>query len=183
MGASRRAALLGLGALVAPSTLRAQAAWPSQPIKMVVPYPPGALTDVLGRLVGERITAAFGQPVIVDNKAGAATQLGAAYVAKQPADGYTLLLATVTTLCISPALYAKPLIAFTDFAGVAMLGNVTLILVCRPDLPVGNPRELVALLQSKPGAYTPDSVAANGTTKPTIAEGTRPGPKRAFDRY
>ena len=62
MGASRRAALLGLGALLAPSTLRAQAAWPSQPIKMVVPYPPGALTDVLGRLVGERITAAFGQP-------------------------------------------------------------------------------------------------------------------------
>ena len=106
-------------------------------LKIVVPYPPGALTDVLGRLVGERLNAAFGQPVIVDNKAGAATQLGAAYVAKQPPDGYTLLLATVTTLCISPALYAKPLIAFTDFAGAAMLGNVTLILVCRPDLPVG----------------------------------------------
>ena len=154
MAASRRRALLGLGALLAPAAVRAQAAWPSQPIKIVVPYPPGALTDVLGRLVGERLNAAFGQPVIVDNKAGAATQLGAAYVAKQPADGYTLLLATVTTLCIAPALYAKPLIAFTDFAGAAMLGNVTLILVCRPDLPVGNPRELVALLQSKPGTYS-----------------------------
>ena len=143
MAASRRRALLGLAALLTPGAVRAEPAWPSQPIKMVVPYPPGALTDVLGRLVGERISAAFGQPVIVDNKAGAATQLGAAYVAKQPADGYTLLLATVTTLCISPALYAKPLIAYTDFAGVAMLGNVTLILVCRPDLPVGDPQELV----------------------------------------
>lgn len=165
----RRRALLGLGALLAPGTLRAQAAWPTQPIKMVVPYPPGALTDVLGRLIGERITAAFGQPVIVDNKAGAATQLGAAYVAKQPADGYTLLLATVTTLCISPALYAKPLIAFTDFAGVAMLGNVTLILVCRPDLPVSNPRELVALLQNKPGAYTYGSPGA-GTAHHLLVE-------------
>ena len=154
MAASRRRALLGLGALLAPAAVRAQAAWPRQPIKIVVPYPPGALTDVLGRLVGERLNAAFGQPVMVDNKAGAATQLGAAYVAKQPADGYTLLLATVTTLCIAPALYAKPLIAFTDFAGAAMLGNVTLILLCRPDLPVGNPRELVALLQSKPGTYS-----------------------------
>ena len=154
MAASRRRALLGLAALLAPAAVRAQAAWPSQPIRIVVPYPPGALTDVLGRLVGERLNAAFGQPVIVDNKAGAATQLGAAYVAKQPADGYTLLLATVTTLCIAPALYAKPLIAFIDFAGAAMLGNVTLILVCRPDLPVGNPRELVALLQSKPGTYS-----------------------------
>ena len=169
MAASRRGALLGLGALLAPGVVRAQAAWPSQPLKMVVPYPPGALTDVLGRLVGERITAAFGQPVIVDNKAGAATQLGAAYVAKQPADGYTLLLATVTTLCISPALYAKPLIAFTDFAGVAMLGNVTLILVCRPDLPVGNPRELIALLRSKPGAYTYGSPGA-GTAHHLLVE-------------
>ena len=154
MAASRRRALLGLAALLAPAAVRAQAAWPSQPIKIVVPYPPGGLTDVLGRLVGERLNAAFGQPVIVDNKAGAATQLGAAYVAKQPPDGYTLLLATVSTLCITPALYAKPLIAFTDFAGAAMLGHVMLILVCRPDLPVGDPRELVALLQAKPGGYS-----------------------------
>ena len=88
---------------------------------------------------------------MIDNKPGAATQLGAAYVAKQPADGYTLLLATVSTLCITPALYAKPLIAITDFARVAMMGRVVLILVCRPDLPVADPRALVALLQGKPG--------------------------------
>src|SRR5258708_40271617 len=113
MAVSRRGALLGLGALLAPGVARAQAAWPSQPIKIVVPYPPGALTDVLGRLIGERLNSAFGQPVIADNKAGAATQLAAAYSAKHPPDGYTLLLAPVPPLSISPALYAKPLIAFT----------------------------------------------------------------------
>jgi tripartite-type tricarboxylate transporter receptor subunit TctC len=75
MAASRRRALLGLAALLAPGAGRAQAAWPSQPLKIVVPYPPGALTDVLGRLIGERLNSAFGQPVMVDNKAGAATSL------------------------------------------------------------------------------------------------------------
>ena len=155
MSLHRRGLLLGAyGAVLAPAAVQAQADWPTQPLKIVVPYPPGALTDVLGRLVGERLHAAFGQPVMVDNKPGAATQLGAAYVAKQPPDGYTLLLATITTLCITPALYAKPLVTHADFAAVAMLGNVTLILVCRPDLPVRDPRELVALLRARPDGYS-----------------------------
>ena len=170
MAASRRSALLGLGgALLTPSLARAQAGWPSQPLKIVVPYPPGALTDVLGRLVGERLNAAFGQPVMIDNKPGAATQLGAAYVAKQSPDGYTLLLATVSTLCITPALYAKPLILHTDFAAAAMLGNVVLILVCRPDLPVRDPRELVALLRGKPDGYSYGSPGA-GTVHHLLVE-------------
>ena len=78
MALPRRRALLGLGgALLAPRCRARQDRWPSQPIKLVVPYPPGALTDVLGRMVGERLNMAFGQPVMIDNKAGAATQLGA----------------------------------------------------------------------------------------------------------
>ena len=134
-----------------------------------MPYPPGALTDVLGRLVGERLNAAFGQPVMIDNKPGAATQLGAAYVAKQPPDGYTLLLATVSTLCITPALYAKPLIAHTDFAGAAMPGQ------CHPDpgvpaRPAGrDPRELVALLRAKPDGYSYGSPGV-GTAHHLLAE-------------
>jgi tripartite-type tricarboxylate transporter receptor subunit TctC len=103
-----------------------------------------------GRTLNERL----GQSFVVENRTGAGGNIGTEAVVTAAPDGYTLLLATVTTLCIAPALYAKPLIAFTDFAGAAMLGNVTLILVCRPDLPVGNPRELVALLQSKPGTYS-----------------------------
>jgi tripartite-type tricarboxylate transporter receptor subunit TctC len=138
------------GASLAPALARAQVGWPSQPLKIVVPYPPGGLTDVLGRLSGERLQKAFGQPVIVDNKPGAATQLGASYVAKQPPDGYTLLLATVSTLCITPALYAKPLIQRSDFAPVAFMGNVVLFLVCRPGLAARNPADLVALMRAKP---------------------------------
>lgn len=140
-------------AIAAPWAARAQT-WPAQPIRIVVPYPPGGLTDVAARVIGERLQAAFGQPVVVENKAGAGTQVGAAFVAKQPADGYTLLLATVTTLSIVPALYAKPMIGHGDFAGVAMLGNVTLILVTRPDLPVDTPPQLLALMKAKPGGYT-----------------------------
>jgi tripartite-type tricarboxylate transporter receptor subunit TctC len=155
MAVARRAALMGLaGTLLGSGRGHADAVWPDQPIKIVVPYPPGALTDALGRMAGERFQKAFGQPVIVDNRAGAGTLLGASAVAKQPADGYTLLLATVTTLCIAPALYAKPLATSADFTGVAKIGDVTLFLVTRPDLPVINPRELVALLRSKPGGYT-----------------------------
>ena len=151
----RRSLLLAAGAAaLAPSLAQAQATWPSQPIKIVVPYPPGGLTDVLGRLSAERLQTALGQPVMVDNKPGAATQLGASYVAKQPPDGYTLLLATVSTLCITPALYSKPLITHTDFAPVAFMGNVMLILVCRPGLEARDPKELVALLRAKPGSYS-----------------------------
>lgn len=152
----RRRSLLA-GALALPAAARGQAlaqAWPSQPFKIVVPYPPGGLTDVLGRLVGERLQAGFGQPAVIDNKPGAATQLGAALVAKAPADGYTLLLATVSTLAITPALYAKPLIHYTDFAPVAMMGRVVLFLVCRPDLAVADPKALVALLQAEPDRHS-----------------------------
>jgi tripartite-type tricarboxylate transporter receptor subunit TctC len=142
------------GASLAPGLAQAQAAWPGQPLKIVVPYPPGGLTDVLGRLSGERLQAAFGQPVIVDNKPGAGTQLGASYAAKQPPDGYTLLLATVSTLCIAPALYPKPMITRADFAPVAFMGNVVLFLVCRPGLEARDPTELVALMRAKPGGLS-----------------------------
>jgi tripartite-type tricarboxylate transporter receptor subunit TctC len=151
MSPLRRALLAG--ALTLPLAARAQG-WPGQPFKLVVPYPPGGLTDVLGRLVGERLQAAFGQPAVIDNRPGAATQIGAASVAKAPADGTTLLLATVSTLCITPALYAKPLIHHTDFAPISMMGRVVLILVCRPDLAVGDPKALVSALQAKPDGYS-----------------------------
>ena len=158
----RRHTLLGLGGAALASLAGrphagpafAQAAFPSQPMKIVVPYPPGGLTDVAARLIGEHLQGTLGQPVVIENKAGAGTQLGASMVAKSPADGHTLLLATVTTLCIAPALYAKPMIAVSDFAGIALLGNVTLILVARPDLPATGVRELLAMLRAKPGGYS-----------------------------
>src|SRR4051812_17954462 len=147
----RRSMIAGAAAL--PVAAQAQV-WPSQPFKIVVPYPPGGLTDVLGRLVGERLQTGLGQPAVIDNKPGAATQLGASMVAKAPPDGYTLLLATVSTLCITPALYARPLINPADFAPVAMMGRVVLFLVCRPDLPAADPKALVAMLQARPDGYS-----------------------------
>ena len=166
--------LVGLGgALLLPgfaqSPALAQAKWPAQPLKVVVPFPPGALTDVLGRLVAERLQTSLGQTVVVENRPGAGTQVAAAYVAKQPADGHTLLVATSTTLGIVPALYAKPLISIADFAGVAMLGNVTFYLVTRPDLPARNVPELVALLRARPDGYSYGSPGA-GTAHHLLVE-------------
>jgi tripartite-type tricarboxylate transporter receptor subunit TctC len=152
MNLSRRS-LLAITALT-PTFATAQDWKPSQPIKVIVPYPPGGLTDVVGRLAGDRLQSAFGQPAVIDNKPGAATQIGASMVAKAPPDGHTLLLATVSTLAITPALYAKPMIRHTDFAPIAMMGRVVLFLVCRPDLSVKSPTELVAMLQAKPDGYS-----------------------------
>jgi tripartite-type tricarboxylate transporter receptor subunit TctC len=156
-------------ALAMPFAARADAPYPNQPIKIVVPYPPGGLTDVAARMIGERLQSALGQPVIVDNKAGAGTQIGAAYVAKQPADGYTLLLATVSTLCITPVLYAKPMIAAADFAGISRLGFATLILIVRPGLDVADPKALIELLHAKPGTYSFGSPGI-GTAHHLLAE-------------
>ena len=147
----------------------AQAGYPDRLIKLTVPYPPGALTDSLGRLVAERLRIGLGQPVIVENRAGAGTLLGAAAVAKSPADGYQLLVATSTTLAISPAMFAQPPALPTDFVGVAMIGSVSLLLVTRPDLKVQSLGDLVTLVRRDPGKFTFGS-PGNGTMHQLIVE-------------
>src|SRR5512138_783543 len=127
----------------APVGASAQPAYPSRPIKLVVPYPPGALTDLLGRAIAERLGAALQQPVVVDNKPGAGTLVGAEFVAKQPADGYTLLLATSTTLGISPALYQpSPINPVRDFAPVSPVGTVNFFLIANPSFPARSVKEM-----------------------------------------
>jgi tripartite-type tricarboxylate transporter receptor subunit TctC len=158
----------GLGALVAAPAF-AQAAYPDHAIKLVVPYPAGALTDSLGRLVAERLRGVLGQPVVVDNRPGAGTLLGASQVAKSPADGYNLLVATTTTLAISPSMYATPPAVAADFVGVAMIGSVTLLLVTRPDLKVSNLAELVAAMRNEPGKFNFGS-PGNGSMHHLIIE-------------
>lgn len=143
--------------------------YPDRLIKVIVPYPPAALTDALGRLFAESLRVSFGQPVVVENRAGAGTLLGAAVVAKGPADGYQLLIATSTTLAISPAMFASPPALPTDFTGVAMIGSVSLLLVTRPDLKVTSLTELVALIRREPGRYTFGS-PGNGTMHQLIVE-------------
>jgi len=151
---SRRRQFLGLlGALSAASLPALAADYPDKPIHLLVPFPPGGLTDVLGRMVGERLHKSLGQPVVVENRPGAGTLLAATAVAKSPPDGYTLMVATTTTLGISPALYEGNPFKISDLTGVAMLGDVTLLLVSRPDFPASNAAELVAAVRAKPGGY------------------------------
>ena len=145
-----RAALLSLAGSAWPAL---GADYPDKPIHLLVPFPPGGLTDVLGRLVGERLRKALNQAVVVENKPGAGTLLGAGAVAKAPPDGYTLMVATSTTLGISPFLYENTPFRISDLTGVAMLGDVTLLLVTRPDFPASNAAELVAAIRAKPGGY------------------------------
>jgi tripartite-type tricarboxylate transporter receptor subunit TctC len=139
----------------------AQPSYPSRPIKLVVPYPPGALTDLLARAIGERLGAALKQPVIVENKPGAGTLVGAEFVAKQPPDGYTLLMATSTTLGISPALYRpSPIDPAKDFAPVSPLGTVNFFLVANPAFPARNVQEMIDAIRRNPGAYNYGSVGS-----------------------
>jgi tripartite-type tricarboxylate transporter receptor subunit TctC len=143
------------------SIAAAQGAYPARPIKLVVPYPPGALTDLLARAIGERLTTALKEPVVVDNKPGAGTLVGAEFVAKQPADGYTLLMATSTTLGISPAMYKpSPIDPVRDFAPIAQVGSVDFFLIAAPGFPAKTVREMIDVVKRAPGKYNYASVGS-----------------------
>ncbi len=137
--------------------------YPNKPIRIVVPYPPGALTDLLARAIGERLGAAVKQPVVIENKPGAGTLVGAEYVAKSAPDGYTLLMATSTTLGISPAVYKKsPIDPIKDFAPVSQVGAVNFFLIANPDFPAKNIVEMIAVIKANPGKFNYASVG-NGS--------------------
>jgi len=138
--------------------------YPTRPLRFVVPYPPGALTDVLARALGDRLSIALKQPVLVENRPGAGTLVGAEMVAKAPADGYTLLMATSTTLGISPAMYAKPAIdPVKDFAPVSLVGSVNFFLITSPSFPAKNVREFIDLVKKNPGKF---NYASSGSGSP-----------------
>ena len=155
LATNRRSALQALLAALAATVWPAAAAdYPDKPVHLLVPFPPGGLTDVLGRLVAERLRKTLGQPFVIENKPGAGTLIGAGVVAKAPPDGYMLMVATSTTLGISPVLYQNTPFRINDLTGVAMLGDVTLLLVARPDFPASGAAELVSALRARPGAYS-----------------------------
>ena len=148
-----------LASAAAPAT--AQTSYPNRPIKLVVSYPPGALTDLLARAIGERLAAALKQPVVIDNKPGAGTLIGAEFVAKAPADGYTLLIATSTTLGISPLLYhPSPIDPVRDFAPIAQVGTVNFFLIANPAFPAKNVKEMIDVIRREPGKYNYASVGS-----------------------
>ena len=142
-----------LAILIATFSLSFAAAqqWPAKPIKIIVPYPPGGTSDILARALGPGITAALGQPVIVENKPGATGNVGADFVAKSPPDGYTLLLADIGSLAISPSVFATlPFDPVKDFAPVVMVAYSPHLLVVHPSVPTKDARDLVAYAKANP---------------------------------
>ncbi|HEX2831030.1 MAG TPA: tripartite tricarboxylate transporter substrate binding protein [Burkholderiales bacterium] len=129
-----------------------QQSYPVKPIRLVVPYPPGGPSDYIARAMNEMLGKRLGQPVIVDNRGGAASIIGAEIAARAPADGYTMLVATVTTLAANPALKAGlPYDPVRDFAPVAMLGASPYVLAVHPGVPAKTAAQLVAYAKANPG--------------------------------
>jgi tripartite-type tricarboxylate transporter receptor subunit TctC len=141
----------------------AQDAYPTRPITLVVPFPAGGSTDLVARVIAEKMTVELGQQIVIDNRGGAGGNIGSAAVAKADPDGYTILMGTVATHALNPALYKKmPYDAVTDFAPISLLVRVPNVLVVNPELPVNSVAELIALLKANPGKYSYAS-SGNGT--------------------
>ena len=165
----RRSLALALPLLaLAPSTW-AQA-WPSRPIRLVVPFPAGGATDLLARAIAQGVGNAFGQPIVVDNRPGAGGTLGSAEVAKAAPDGHTLLMCTSSTHSIAPHLNPNlPYNAEADFTPVAQVANATNIVLVPKDLPVASIKELIAYAKARPGQLNYAS-SGNGTIVNLTAE-------------
>ena len=145
-------ASLMLALCLTASTALAQT-YPTKPVRIVVPYPPGGGNDVLARIFGQKLSESMGQQFVVENRPGAGTIIGTAYVAKQVApDGYTLLLSSIATHAFAPFLYAKPgYDPLKDFTPIALLAISPTLLVVNPSMPVRTAKELVALAKQRPG--------------------------------
>jgi tripartite-type tricarboxylate transporter receptor subunit TctC len=165
---ARRTLLTGLG--LCGSLLLAPAAWaqaqgyPDKPVRLVVPYPPGGATDVIGRVLAQQLSDKLGQQFIVDNRAGAGGSLGAGQVGKSPADGYTLLMGAFTSHSINAALLPKtvPYDIEKSFSMVSIVGTVPLVFVVNPEVKAHTLGELIALAKAKPGSLAFAS-AGNGS--------------------
>ncbi len=155
------------GAIVMPPAALAE--YPEKPLRLIVPFPPGGSTEPLARILSQKLGEAFGQQVIVDNRPGAGSTIGAEFVAKAPADGYTLFLGTISN-AISAALYPKLNFDIVrDFAPITLLATTPGVLVVHPALPVKTVKELLALAKAKPGQLAYSS-AGNGTPPHLSAE-------------
>lgn len=152
-------ALGGLG-----GTASAQDAWPSKPIRLVVPFSPGGVTDTSGRLIAEYLGKRLGQQIVVDNKPGASGNIGTSLAKTAPADGYTLVLGFDGTMVINPHVFEKtPFDTVTDFAPVGKIGDATLILVAHPDVPAKSLAEVIALSKSQSNGLSFGTSGTGGT--------------------
>jgi tripartite-type tricarboxylate transporter receptor subunit TctC len=161
------AAALGIGPARAAD---AAAGFPDRPVRLIVPFPPGGGTDILARPVAQKLGEKWGQPVIVENRAGAGGNIGTEAAARAPADGYTLVLGTVGTHAINQSLYRHlPYDAVRDFAAITLVANTPNVLVLNPAVPARSVQELIALAKARPGALNYAS-PGNGTPPHLAAE-------------
>jgi tripartite-type tricarboxylate transporter receptor subunit TctC len=168
MSNSLRAMLTATVIALLPALACAQA-YPTKPIRIVVPFNPGGSMEAIVRLVGQKLTAPFGQPVIIENRPGAGGVIGTEYVAKSPADGYTLL-ATPSAFVMNAALYNNASYGpIKDFEAVSILASYPLLLVCHPSLPVRSVKALIALAKAQPGSLNYSS-GGIGTSNHVAAE-------------
>ena len=148
----------------------ASAAYPDRPITLIVPWAPGGSTDILGRAIAEQLTRSMGQPVVVDNKAGASGNIGSNIVAKAKPDGYTLLIGSMSTHAMNPALMPNmPFKGADDFTPIALVANVINTMVVNASVPVKNVREFIAYAKANPGKLAYAS-AGGGSTNHLSAE-------------
>ena len=160
--------LLVAGALLTSSLAVQAQSWPSKPVRVIVPFPPGGTTDIVARSLGVELQKMWGQPVVIENRPGAGGNIGAELVAKSPNDGYTLLMGTVGTHAINAALFAQsgnkmPFDPVKDFVPITLAAGVPNVMVINSKLPVNSVNEFIAYSKSRPGQLNMAS-SGNGTS-------------------
>ena len=140
-------------------------AYPAKPIRLMVPFPPGGSTDIVARIVAQKLGAQLGQSLVIENRGGAGGTLGTAVVAKAPADGYQLVVGTTSTHVVAPSVYQKlEYDPVKDFAPISLMAVTPYLLVVNPNLPAKSLKELVALMKSQPGKLNYASAGVGSTT-------------------
>ena len=150
----KKIAVMALVAItsLAPAAFAADANYPNKSIRIVVPFPPGGIADVMSRVFGQKFTDAWNQPVVIENRTGAGGNIGAEVVAKSPPDGYTLVMGTIGTHAVNVSLFSKlPYDPVKDFAPVALVVEADGLLVLHPSVPVKTVKDLLALARARPG--------------------------------
>ncbi len=165
------ASILALSATTVTTAARAQTAssYPDKPIRIVVPYAPGGYTDILARRISQILAEKLGQPVVVENKPGASTMIGAESVARAAPDGYTLIMAVTTTLSTNPHLFSKLPYKPSDFKPVALAGLTPFVLIANPKVPANDVQELIKLAEADPGKLTSATLGNGSSTHLVLA--------------
>src|SRR6266850_321059 len=165
-----RILLLALCAVLLAAPACAQQSYPQKPIRYIVPFPAGGIADMFARIIGGRLSEAWGQPVVVENRAGAGGNIGADLVAKSAPDGYTILMGSIGTQAVNASLYRNmPYDSAKDFTAIALVIEAESLLALHPSVAAGTPAELIALARSQPGKLTCAS-AGVGTTSHLACE-------------